>query len=46
MNTDCVLVFVDALPYEEYRRLGIAEKGLTWVQPVQPGFGYSVNVKA
>ena len=43
---DRILMFVDALPYCERERLLEAVPGLGWTRPIQPGFGYSINVKS
>jgi len=44
--TDRVLVFVDALPYQERERLAREVPALTWARAIEPGFGYSLNVKS
>ncbi|MAF64114.1 MAG: alkaline phosphatase family protein [Planctomycetota bacterium] len=44
--SDRVLVFIDALPYGECERVREAVGALRFARPVQPGFGYSVNVKS
>lgn len=43
---DRVLVFVDALPFGERDRIRQALPAMSWSRAVQPGFGYSVNVKS
>jgi len=46
MLNDRVLIFVDALPWAERERIAAALPAMSWARPVQPGFGYSVNVKS
>ena len=46
MSGDRVIVFVDGLPYAERSHLNSIQRFLKWNRPLQPGFGYSVNVKA
>ena len=46
MKGEFVIVFVDALPYKERERLKVVERYFQFVRPLQPGFGYSVNVKS
>ena len=45
-TSDCVVVFVDALPYEERDRLQAMQKTFRSWAPIRPGFGYSINVKS
>jgi len=46
MTGDRIIVFVDGFPYSERRNLQVLKSALVWQRPIQPGFGYSVNVKA
>ena len=46
VNEDLVIVFVDALPYEALPLLVRSRRALSWHRPLQPGFGYSINVKS
>ena len=44
--SDKILVFVDALPWAERDKVQESAPALSWARPIQPGFGYSINVNA
>jgi len=44
--SDKILVFVDALPWAERDKVQESAPALSWARPIQPGFGYSINVKS
>ena len=46
MKNDRVIVFVDAYPFEEKHKLKHTSQIYKSINPMQPSFGYSINVKS
>jgi hypothetical protein len=44
--SDRIVCFIDALPWAEHTRISKSIPEFAWARPLQPGFGYSVNVKS
>ena len=46
MKKDRIIVFVDAFPFEEKHKLIQTSQIFKTINPMQPSFGYSINVKS